>query len=60
MADPFELTPAENIALTVGLAQVQRGESPSQSVSTVCILGLARVAGRIGSNYEPIEPATEN
>ncbi len=40
------LIPAESIALTVGLAQVQRGEEPMPNVATVCILALARLDGR--------------
>jgi len=40
------LLPAESIALTVALAQVKRGETPDPNVATMCILGLARLAGR--------------
>lgn len=41
-----ELAPAESIALTVGLAQVLRGEEPMPNTATVCILALARLTGR--------------
>lgn len=40
------LLPAESIALTVALAQVQRGEHPSPNVTAMCVLTLARIAGR--------------
>jgi hypothetical protein len=42
----LDLHPAEKIALTVGLAQVMRGEEPSPNVATVCVLALARLDGR--------------
>lgn len=41
-----DLLPAESIALTVGLAQVKRGEAPEENVATMCVLALARLAGR--------------
>lgn len=41
-----ELLPAESIALTVAFAQVQRGETPSGNTATLCVLALARLAGR--------------
>ena len=41
-----ELLPAESIALTVDLAQVLRGEIPRSGPATVCVLALARLAGR--------------
>jgi hypothetical protein len=41
-----ELLPAESIALTVALAQVKRGESPDPHVAAMCVLALARIAGR--------------
>jgi hypothetical protein len=40
------LEPAESIALTVGWAQVQRGEHPSPNVAVVCVATLARLTGR--------------
>lgn len=48
-AGPITLEPAESIALTVGWAQVQRGESPSPNVAIVCVAALARLAGRDGA-----------
>ena len=41
-----DLLPAESIALTVALAQVRRGDTPEPNVSALCVLALARVAGR--------------
>lgn len=41
-----DLLPAENMALTVALAQVQRGEVPTDNVSVVCVLALARITGK--------------
>jgi hypothetical protein len=41
-----ELLPAESIALTVALAQVQRGEDPAPNTAALCVLALARLAGR--------------
>jgi len=41
-----ELLPAEAIALTVALAQVQRGESTDPNIAAMCVLALARLAGR--------------
>jgi len=42
--DKAALLPAESIALTVALAQVERGEQPTPNVTAVCIYALARVA----------------
>ena len=44
------LEPAESIALSVGWAQVQRGEHPSPNVAAVCVATLARLAGRDGAS----------
>lgn len=41
-----DLLPAESMALTVALAQVQRGEAPGDNVATMCVLALARLDGR--------------
>lgn len=41
-----DLLPAESMALTVGLAQVLRGEIPSPGIAAVCVLALARLTGR--------------
>ena len=41
-----ELLPAESIALTVALAQVQRGDEPDPNTAAMCVLALARLAGR--------------
>ena len=41
-----ELLPAENMALTVALAQVLRGEEPMPNTAATCVLALARVTGR--------------
>lgn len=43
---PPAVHPVESMALTVALAQVQRGEVPSPNVATVCVLALARLCGR--------------
>ncbi len=40
------LLPAESMALSVGLAQVLRGEVPTANVASVCILALARITKR--------------
>ena len=40
------LLPAESIALTVGIAQLKRGEEPSPGVASMCVLALARITGR--------------
>jgi hypothetical protein len=37
------LLPAENIALTVARAQVERGERPAENVAYVCVLALMRL-----------------
>lgn len=42
----YALLPAESMALTVGLAQVQRGEEPSPNVAAMCVLALARLVER--------------
>jgi hypothetical protein len=41
-----DLLPVESLALTVGLAQVLRGEEPSPNVAATCVLALARLDGR--------------
>ncbi|MDB6103328.1 MAG: hypothetical protein JWO52_3327 [Gammaproteobacteria bacterium] len=46
MSDEPRLLPAESVALTVALAQVQRGEVATPNIATVCILALARLVGR--------------
>ena len=38
--------PAEHIALTVGLAQVLRGDGPDPNIAAMCVLALARLTGR--------------
>jgi len=50
-----ELIPAEQIALTVALAQVQRGEAPAPNVAAVCVITLARLAGRDLSDDDPFD-----
>jgi hypothetical protein len=40
------LLPAEDMALTVALAQVLRGEDPAPNTAMVCVLALARITGR--------------
>ena len=37
------LLPAESIALTIGRAQVERGDDPSPTIASVCIMALARI-----------------
>ena len=34
------------MALTVGLAQVHRGEVPTDNVAITCVLALGRLTGR--------------
>jgi hypothetical protein len=41
-----KLLPAENMALTVARAQVERGENPPFSTTTMLVLALDRVTGR--------------
>lgn len=41
-----ELHPAESMALTVALAQVQRGDDPEANVTAMCVYALARLTGR--------------
>ena len=41
-----QLHPVESFSLTVGLAQVLRGEEPSPNIAVACILTLARLANR--------------
>lgn len=45
MIDITELTPAEQLALKVGLRQVQRGCTPMPNISAVCVMTLARLTG---------------
>lgn len=40
------LLPAEKMALTMGLAQVRRGEEPSPNIAVMCVYALARLVGR--------------
>lgn len=40
------LLPAENIALTVALAQWKRGDPIQPNTGAMCMLALARVTGR--------------
>ena len=37
------LEPAENMALTVALAQVKRGDPVSENIAAACVLALARI-----------------
>lgn len=46
MTTHADLLPAESMALTVGLAQVMRGEIPADNVATMCVLALARLSGK--------------
>lgn len=41
-----DLLPPESMALTVGLAQVLRGEPPADNIAILCVLALARLDGR--------------
>lgn len=41
-----ELLPIENMALTVALAQVLRGDDPPPNTAATCVLALARLTGR--------------
>jgi len=42
------LLPAEDMVLTMALAQVRRGDEPSPNMAAMCVLALARIAGRDG------------
>lgn len=42
------LMPAENMALIVARAQVERGENPTQNVSTVLVMALDRLIDKLG------------
>ena len=48
-----ELIPVEAIALTVGLAQTLRGEGVTFNTAKVCVLALARIAGRHDWTVKP-------
>lgn len=50
-----ELLPAESCALAVALAQVLRGETPGPNTTHVCVLALARLAGKHDWTNESIE-----
>jgi len=51
----MNLAPGEHIALTVALAQVDRGEEPYPNVSAVCVLALARLDGRLPPDHPYLE-----
>lgn len=52
------LLPAEDIALTMALAQLQRGDQVTEGLAAMCVLGLARVAR--GFDYGGInDPLTQ-
>lgn len=53
LAQRVALLPAESMALTVGLAQVLRGEPADDNVGALCVLALARLVGR----HDWTEPA---
>jgi hypothetical protein len=46
MSSPVELLPAESIALTVALSQLQRGHHADPNIAGMCVYALARLAGR--------------
>ena len=41
-----ELLPAENVALTVARAQVERGENPPYATTGMLVFALDRLTGR--------------
>lgn len=47
--------PAENMALTVAHAQVERGENPTQNISTVLVMALDRLIGTFGDKVLLVE-----
>ena len=49
------LTPAESMALTVALAQVLRGDRVGATGASVCVLALARLAGRHDWTADPTD-----
>lgn len=40
------LEPAEDIALTLAMTQMRRGEYPSPNVGAACVIALARIVGK--------------
>jgi len=46
---------AEEIALTVALAQVERGEQPTPNVTAVCVYALARVAQATSNMVDSVQ-----
>ena len=40
------LLPAESIALTVALSQLNRGDAVPRNTAAMCIMALARITGR--------------
>ena len=55
-----ELLPDESMALTVALAQVQRGEDPSPNTAIVCVWALARLDGRYDWTAETADAAVSD
>lgn len=49
------LKPHERILLTVAVAALERGEAPEPAVTSICIMALARLDGRVDDGYQPIE-----
>ncbi len=48
------LLPAESLALTVGLAQTLRGDTPDPNVAVMCVLALARITGKHDWTNKPV------
>lgn len=43
----LDLRPVENMALTIALTQIRRGEYPTSNISVACVVALARLDGRL-------------
>ena len=43
---PTELLPAENLALTVARAQLERGDRPEPNTTAMLVMALDRLTGR--------------
>lgn len=47
------LTPEEDLALKVALAQVRRGEPVTPNIAAWCVVALARLTGHIAHEEQP-------
>ena len=49
-----DLRPHEHLALTVALGMMHRDEPVPANVTSVCVLALGRLAGRVGYDAEEV------